>query len=175
MGNVLKELKIINFIASILNPFLSFVGLPCEIATGIVEGLLEVTGGLKNLSNILGYDIQIITLSAFLLGFGGISVLMQTASIISNTDLSIKSYVLGKLLHGIIAAVYTFTLLKYTSFFSLNAVSTFNYSTGTNVILNETSGLITSLSTLLLIAITTSFLLNLKKKYDVNHFTFKRS
>lgn len=65
-----------------------------------------------------------ICLSAFLLGFGGISVLLQVLSISSKANISIKPYFLGKLLHGSLASLYTFLILKYSSFFNLDIVET---------------------------------------------------
>lgn len=61
-----------------------------------------------------------IILSAFLLGFGGFSVLLQVFSITSKTDISIKSYFYGKILHGCLAAVYTFLIISYFPIFNLN-------------------------------------------------------
>ena len=60
---------------------------------------------LKNMSLKLA-------LSAFVLGFGGISVTLQVLSIISNDKLSIKKYVLGRILVGVVASVYTFILFS---------------------------------------------------------------
>ena len=55
-----------------------------------------------------------------LLGFGGLSILLQVLSITSKTDLSIKPYIYGKLLHGILAAFYTFIFIKIFPFFNFD-------------------------------------------------------
>ena len=57
---------------------------------------------------------------AFLLGFGGLSVLLQVLSITSKTDLSIKPYIYGKFLHGVLAAFYTFVAINVFPFFNFN-------------------------------------------------------
>ena len=57
-----------------------------------------------------------IVLCAFLLGFGGISVLLQVLSIISKNNITIKSYFLGKLIQGGLASLYTFLFLKFNIF-----------------------------------------------------------
>ena len=68
---------------------------------------------LKNISlNII--------VTAFLLGFGGLSVLLQVFSVVSKSDLSIKPYVVGKILHGIFAAVYTFLVMSIFPVFNFN-------------------------------------------------------
>ena len=71
---------------------------------------------LVNLKNI---SLNIIV-TAFLLGFGGLSVLLQVFSIVSKSDLSIKPYVIGKILHGFFAAIYTFLFINIFPFFNLN-------------------------------------------------------
>ena len=69
----------------------------------------------------LGYKLSInIILTSFLLGFGGISVLLQVLSITSKTDLSIKPYILGKLLHGIISSFYTYIFINIIPFFNFD-------------------------------------------------------
>ena len=65
-----------------------------------------------------------IILCAFLLGFGGFSVLLQVWSIIAKTDLSIKKYMIGKFLQGVFAACYTFFALKFIPFINLDVVQT---------------------------------------------------
>ena len=61
-----------------------------------------------------------VIICAFLLGFGGISIFLQVYSIIAQSDISIKAYFVGKLLHGILAAFYTFLLIAYFPIFNLN-------------------------------------------------------
>ena len=98
------------------------------ITSSFIIGLFEITNGIKEIAQYSNTSISaaIIT-SAFLLGFGGISILLQVLSIISKSDLSIKPYILGKLLQGTTASIYTFLILKYTDIFNLDAVYTFNH------------------------------------------------
>ena len=93
---------------------------------GSFKGFLEITSGIKLLSSIYCDINKLLPIVATILGFGGISVHMQVASIISHTDLSIKPYLLGKTLHGIFAGIITYYFLNYTNFFSLEAVETFS-------------------------------------------------
>ena len=66
---------------------------------------------------------------------------MQVASIISDSDLSLKPYLLGKLLQGIFACIYTFLLMKFTGFFSWDVIESFNYSNSNTKIVSESSNL----------------------------------
>lgn len=79
---------------------------------GCILSTIEITNGINYLSLIITNNLTInIVLTSFFLGFGGLSVLMQVYSIISKTDLSIKPYICGKLLHGIISSIYTILII----------------------------------------------------------------
>ena len=82
---------------------------------------MELTNGVSIIASIPMKAISInITICAFLLGFGGISVLLQVLSITSTSDISIKPYILGKLMQGCIAAFYTYMLLQNFTFLNLD-------------------------------------------------------
>ncbi len=86
---------------------------------GTILGIFEITNGINFISNIAIKSLAPnIILTSFLLGFGGISVLMQVYSIIAKTDLSIKPYIVGKILHGIFSALYTFIFIYFFPIFN---------------------------------------------------------
>lgn len=108
---IVSILKHSNFIF-LLQPALKFLHIPTEIAESFILGIVEITNGIFAISSIRFKKISInIILSSFLLGCGGISIFLQVWSIVSKSDLSIKPYVLGKFLHGIFAAIYTFLFI----------------------------------------------------------------
>ena len=83
--------------------------------------MLEITNGINIISNISCKKLSInIIFTAFLLGFGGISVLLQVWSIVSKTDLSIKPYFYGKILHGLFASLYTYIFMNIIPFFNFD-------------------------------------------------------
>lgn len=83
--------------------------------------MLELTNGVMQVAAIAYKQISInIIIAAFLLGFGGLSVLLQVYSIIAKSDISIKAYFIGKMLQGILAAFYTFLFITYLPIFNLN-------------------------------------------------------
>ena len=90
-------------ILDILCSFLEVLNIPTTYSEGIITGLIEVTNGVK-LSAINTNPFSIITCS-FLLGFGGISVLLQVLSFTSEAKISIKPYILGKLLQATLSAI----------------------------------------------------------------------
>lgn len=96
-------------------------GIDTAFASPLISGFLEITNGINSISFIASKKLSInIIISAFLLGFGGISVLLQVWSITSKTDLSIRPYLYGKLLQGILAAFYTYIFINIIPFFNFD-------------------------------------------------------
>lgn len=120
--SILKNSNIISVLGQILYPFIKLFGIKdFRFSTSIICGFLELTNGVMQVTSIACKEISInIIICAFLLGFGGISILLQVYSIIAKSDISIKVYFIGKLLHGILAAFYTFLLITYLPIFNLN-------------------------------------------------------
>lgn len=119
--SILEKTYILSFFSSFISPFLQFIGFDKLFATPILSGIVELTNGVSMVAKIGIKNIsQNVILASFLLGFGGISVLLQVFSIVAKTDLSMKKYVIGKLLQGLFAAFYTFLALKFLPFLSLD-------------------------------------------------------
>ena len=119
--SILKSSGILNSLVYIFTTLFDFMHIDTSFIYGILTGLLEITNGISIISNIHIKAISInIVLTAFLLGFGGLSVLLQVLSITSKTDLSIKPYFYGKLLHGFLAGFYTFIFMNFFPFFNFN-------------------------------------------------------
>ena len=120
--SILKNSNVISILGQILHPFIRLFGINnLDFSTSLISGFLELTNGVMQISSIACKEISInIILCAFLLGFGGISILLQVYSIISKPNISIKSYFIGKLLHGILAALYTYIFITYLPIFNFN-------------------------------------------------------
>lgn len=117
---IISILKHCNFII-LLKPFLTFLHIPTEFVENFILGLFEITNGIFAISAICYKKISVnIILTSFLLGCGGISILLQVWSIVSETDLSIKAYFWGKFLHGIFASIYTFLLILFFPIFQFD-------------------------------------------------------
>ncbi len=86
-----------------------------EYISLLINGLLEVTMGANKVAKS-GIELeQGLVLMSFLIGFGGLCVHLQVLGIISDTDLGIKTYLSGKLMHSIISAIITQIVLKFIS------------------------------------------------------------
>ena len=119
--SILKASGTLTILSNLLSPFFHTLNIDIAFISPLLSGFLEITNGINTISSIackkLSYNI---IFTAFLLGFGGISVLLQVLSITSQTDLSIKPYLYGKLLHGILAAFYTYIFINVFPFLNFD-------------------------------------------------------
>lgn len=119
--SILGKTQLLNYLSTSFSPILKYLGFDQDFAKPVISGIIELTNGVNMISKINVKSMsQNVILTAFLLGFGGISILLQVFSIASKTDLSMKKYVIGKFMQGIIAAFYTFIALKLLPFLSLD-------------------------------------------------------
>lgn len=125
--SILKQSHIIDGVCILISPLFNAIGINSSISEAFITGIIELTNGVKLASLIHDKIIsnQII-LCAFLLGFGGFSILLQVLSITSKSDLSIKPYVIGKLLQGLFASIYTYIALHYIPFLNLDLQPVFS-------------------------------------------------
>ena len=76
----------------------------------ILSGILEMTGGISNVS-MLNIDLKLkSTLITMILSFGGISVHMQVKSILSDTPIKYQPYLVARLLHSSISGLLIYFL-----------------------------------------------------------------
>ena len=112
--SILNSSKTVNLINLVFTPICKKYNIPSQLINSVFTGILEITNGINLISYINLKNISInIIVTSFLLGFGGLSVLLQVLSIVSKSDLSIKPYIIGKILHGLISAFYTFIILNF--------------------------------------------------------------
>lgn len=79
-----------------------------ELALAVISSFLEVGNASRFITELnLSYTIKL-PLLAFAISFSGISVLFQSKSILSDTDISMKIYYVMKLFSGILSASLTF-------------------------------------------------------------------
>ena len=119
--SILNTSGMTHFITLLLEPICQRFGVTSSIAGSLFNGIFEVTNGINLIAGIKLKQISInIILTSFLLGLGGICVFLQVLSVVSKSDLSIKSYIIGKILHGCFSAFYTFLMIQIFPFFNFN-------------------------------------------------------
>ena len=95
---LLENCGLLGFLAGLLTP----LGLEPVWGERLLKGMLELSNGVASLpADTPGISIP---LAAFLLGWGGVSVLCQTMSVLQSSGLSIRTCIAGKLAHGLISA-----------------------------------------------------------------------
>ena len=117
--SILQKSHMLSFLKLPLIPIFNLLNIDTNFIIPILTGILELTNGVSAVSGIASKNLGINVITcAFLLGFGGISIILQVLSIISKSDISIKPYILGKLLQGTFAALYTFLIITNFSYFN---------------------------------------------------------
>lgn len=119
--SILNTSGFFHILSSLLNPIFKMLDINTNFCVPLLTGFLEITNGIKQIANIPVKAITInIVLTAFLLGFGGISVFLQVFSITSKSDLSIKPYLYGKIIHGLLAGIFTYIAIQIFPIFNLD-------------------------------------------------------
>lgn len=94
---------ILPFFAGLLGILLTPMGFPVEWGERLLIGIIELASGVWSLS---GNGANQLGLAAFMLGWAGLSVHCQVLSFLGESDLSIRPYFLGKLLHGLFSTLF---------------------------------------------------------------------
>jgi len=121
MGAVETMLLIGGFIVlfSVVNGILYHMGaysaagafMPARLPyEGLFAGLVEMTNGINTLASHGGISRMGLASAAFILGLGGASIMFQSISFISKTDINIPIYALCKLGHGVFSAALVWAL-----------------------------------------------------------------
>lgn len=119
--SIINSSGILFLLCKLVNPILVTLNISPEFSSGLISGIIELTNGVSIITSISVKAISTnIILCAFLLGFGGISVILQVFSIVSESNISIKPYIIGKLLQGTFAALYTYLIIQNFEIFNFD-------------------------------------------------------
>lgn len=102
--SVLLKLLFLSGLPAALGSLFGLLGLEESWAFSLLSGLLELTSGVWTLRGAPGGLAASVAMAAFMLGWAGLSVHCQVLSFLQETGLSAKTYLLGKLLHGLLSA-----------------------------------------------------------------------
>ena len=120
----------------------------------LAKGVSEFVTGTISVADLSIPVCEKLILTAFIVGFAGFSVHIQVIAVIAKYELSLIPYFIGKLLHGIIAAFYTFVYLHFNpiteAVFAPSASRAFAASSTTLAVVVVLLALIAALAGLLL-------------------------
>ena len=86
-----------------------------RLVSGILYGMCEMTNGISSLSSVAVGIPQLCAIS-FVLGFGGVSVMLQVYGIVKNYGFCFPLFVGAKLLQGVVSALVTVASFCFVGF-----------------------------------------------------------
>ena len=95
---------ILPLLSEAISVVLAPIGMDEEMSTRLITGIIELSSGVWSLSDAAGSLSTGAAMAAFMLGWAGISVHCQTLSFLCDSGLSGRTYIIGKLMHGVISA-----------------------------------------------------------------------
>ena len=103
---ILGTISIFLLITTILNSTINLG----NIGNAIINGIIEMSQGLKYAS-MLEISLRLkTTLSVMIISFGGLSVHLQVMSILSNTKVKYLPFLLSRIIHALIAGLIAFLI-----------------------------------------------------------------
>lgn len=80
----------------------------------LIKSILELTSGLKELSNLIKDSKILVIMSSCILSFGGLSVHMQVINELTDTDISYKNFFIGRILQTILSLIISYIICLFT-------------------------------------------------------------
>ena len=106
LSNLLFSLNILNPIIYLL----SFVVGDVNLSKGLIFGLFECTQGLKILSSATALKLP---LCAFVCGFSGVSIIMQSLAYLKKAKIKTAPFLLSKLLSAVLNSLFCFIICLF--------------------------------------------------------------
>lgn len=109
----LRVYGIISILGKLVSPIFISLGFDKNIISGYISGLMEITIGSKLISQSTAPLYQKVILISSILAWGGFSTHGQVLGVISKAKISYAPYFLSKIIHSILAALYSYFILKF--------------------------------------------------------------
>ncbi|MFT9847906.1 sporulation integral membrane protein YlbJ [Aneurinibacillus sp. REN35] len=113
--DLFAKLKIIALLSVLLGHVLALFGYPLEAAQALIYGLFEVTLGAKQTSEIFASlsPAFVMAIASAILAWGGLSVHAQVASMLAETDIRYRPFLIARLCHAALSFLFTYTVGMY--------------------------------------------------------------
>lgn len=109
---ILTKIGVLSGLAGILSLALEPLGFQPGAIQALTQGLFEVTLGTKAASEAPVPFGQQVVVAGICLAWSGLSVHAQVASMVSETDIRMTPFVFARAGHAILAAIYSYMLLR---------------------------------------------------------------
>ncbi|WP_084170963.1 sporulation integral membrane protein YlbJ [Desulfofalx alkaliphila] len=110
---LLTEIGVIYLLADLIALVLLPLGFDASLFPAIASGLFEVTLGTKLASEATAPLLQQLIAVAIILGWSGLSIHAQVASMIADTDLGMLPFIIARTAHSVVAGIYTYILWQW--------------------------------------------------------------
>jgi sporulation integral membrane protein YlbJ len=111
MMKMLAVFGVIKLITPVIGAVLNLFGLDPHLATAVFNGILEIDLGTVAAAGANAPLADRVIIAGWIIAWSGLCVHGQVASVIHDTDIRMGPYVLARMLHGIIAAFYTWLFM----------------------------------------------------------------
>ncbi len=129
LQTVLIHLHIFQFLSHFLVIGFTALGWSKELCYPFLSGILELTMGSQQIGSFSTSLLIKVGLVAFLLGFSGLSIQSQVASLIAKTDLSFKPFFYSRIAHGFFSGALVLLFWKPYQAINPIVVTTWTHST----------------------------------------------
>lgn len=112
---ILNVLGLLAILANIFSLVLTSLNIDHNLFHALSCGFVEMTIGTKIASEATASLEHKLIVTSLILGWLGLSVHAQAVSMVADTDIDIKPYLLGRILHSVLAGFWLTTLFKFNS------------------------------------------------------------
>ena len=112
LGRIADVAGVTNFLQEILESFVSIFGVDTNIIPAVLRGFTEITIGCEAASQAASSLFWRTVTASLIIGWSGLSVHAQVATMIHGTDIRLRPYLVARLAHGILAAAFTAILWR---------------------------------------------------------------
>ena len=109
---LLKEIGVIHLISTFLSTILLPLGFSPDVVTAISSGFFEMTIGTKLASEANAPELQRLMAVGIILGWSGLSIHAQVASMIAQTDIRMRLFMITRVAHAVLAGFFTWLFYK---------------------------------------------------------------
>ncbi|GAE24129.1 membrane protein [Halalkalibacter wakoensis JCM 9140] len=109
LNELLSLVGFVHLIGSLFSIVLTFFHLPSDLNSSLISGIFEMTLGAQMASETISVGLlEQIIVTSFILAFSGFSIQAQVASILAETDIRFKPFLISRFMHGFFAAFLVF-------------------------------------------------------------------
>ena len=107
---VIQMLQITNILPMISGLICKILPVSQDLVSGVISGIIEITNGLVILGTVNISLTLKLALSAFIIAFSGLCIMMQSVTFLDKIGLKTKEMVVPKLTQAILSSIITYLL-----------------------------------------------------------------